>query len=260
MSQTKTNSLLPANATAEERALSLAAQLCADILPEDIRTLWQPWHAALRFLPFLAWACHVDFWLDEMSEESKRAYIASSWEWHRHKGTTYAIRRAIEEIGFKRIRIDEWYTLQSQPHTFAVEIYPLIEKYARFAERSIREYKPARSHLLWIAWRVIFGPETITVKERFKEQVAADLSEAYPWRGIYYNGRHKYGNPKDQNCVSYGDQDECEKFVLKNLCAITEYMWEPYCYDSTYNYDGKIRYGSGLDPKETLTVTYQLIL
>ena len=119
MSRKKTDlHLLPSNATADERALSLAVQFGDDVLPEDIKLLLDPYKVPARFLPFMGWGRHVDYWDDALPEAAKRALMAGSWEWHRKKGTPFAIRRSLEAIGFDWVKISEWYKLNSTPHTF----------------------------------------------------------------------------------------------------------------------------------------------
>ena len=115
----KSSHLLPSNANSYEKALSLAAQFGDDILPEDIKTLWRPQEAAARFLPFMAWGLHVDFWRDNLPEAAKRNLISGSYEWHRIEGTFGAIRR-ICEAAFGKTDVKAWYEYGGQPYGFKV--------------------------------------------------------------------------------------------------------------------------------------------
>ena len=69
--------LLPPNATAEERALSLAAA-ARGIEAESVRLTWRPDDCRAELLPWLAWAFHVDDWDDGWSEAAKRAAIGKA--------------------------------------------------------------------------------------------------------------------------------------------------------------------------------------
>jgi phage tail P2-like protein len=111
--------LLPSNALKSERALSLAARFSDDILPEDIKRLWRPNEAAERFLPYLAWGLHVDFWRDSLPDGAKRALISEAFQWHRLEGTFGAIRRICEAV-FGETRVTAWHEYGGQPFSFRV--------------------------------------------------------------------------------------------------------------------------------------------
>ena len=112
--------LLPSNALASERALSLAVEFGDDILPEDIKKLWRPYEAPERFLPFLAWGLHVDFWRDALTGEAKRKLIAESFEWHRIEGTFGAIRRICEAVFGSATQVRAWHEYGGEPYSFKV--------------------------------------------------------------------------------------------------------------------------------------------
>lgn len=152
--------LLPSNALASERALSLAVEFEDDLLPEDIKALWRPEQVAARFLPFLAWGLHVDFWRDFWSEELKRQLIAGSFEWHRKKGTIWAVRKVLEDLNFVPT-IKEWFepSMGTKPHTFSITGHykndPLhIDFLGPDTEaqliQAVEVAKPLRSHLIFL--------------------------------------------------------------------------------------------------------------
>lgn len=99
-------SLLPPNATKTERAFEAATARIGDI-PIIISDLWNPSTCAADLLPWLAWALSVDYWDAAWPEERKRAAIAASIEWHRRKGTKWAVVRALEIAGYGTARIQE---------------------------------------------------------------------------------------------------------------------------------------------------------
>lgn len=95
--------LLPPNATTQERALSLAVDRA---VPVPVRDLWSPWTCPVGILPWLAWALSVDEWDAGASEDRKRQIIAESVEQHRVKGTPYALKRALQQLGYE-VEVDE---------------------------------------------------------------------------------------------------------------------------------------------------------
>lgn len=98
--------LLPPNATKTERSLEAATARIGEI-PITIGDLWNPQTCPTDLLPWLAWALSVDFWDSDWPEERKRAAIAASIDWHRHKGTKWAVVRALEIAGYGTARIQE---------------------------------------------------------------------------------------------------------------------------------------------------------
>ncbi|MEG1799439.1 MAG: phage tail protein, partial [Synergistaceae bacterium] len=131
---------------------------------------------------------------------------------HRYKGTPWAIRQALENIGFRRISIREWTELRTPPHTFAVEISSIDSDQMRNAERCIREYKPERSHLISLIGKLPLLEQAEHV-ETVVSQHRHILWEYYPWPELYYgspglvySGTLEYGGPyKYGQDISYGE-------------------------------------------------------
>lgn len=90
-------SLLPPNATKLERAIEQTQMRHspARIVP----TLWNAATCPANMLPMLAWAASIEDWDPQWSVEQQRAAIAASAYIHRHKGTPYAIKLALEVRG-----------------------------------------------------------------------------------------------------------------------------------------------------------------
>lgn len=91
-----TESLLPANSTTFERALSLSSARFnpARILP----TIWNPFTCPAALLPWLAWALAVDEWDYGWPVEKKRAVVAAAIAVHENKGTPSAIRTSLAAL------------------------------------------------------------------------------------------------------------------------------------------------------------------
>ena len=88
-------SLLPPNATPQERALDLAPAAHLGAIPRPISRLWNPQTCPAALLPWLAWALSVDEWDADWPEQIRRDVIAGSIGLHRVKGTLAALKRAL---------------------------------------------------------------------------------------------------------------------------------------------------------------------
>ncbi len=92
-----TDSLLPANSTPLERAMSLASARFSP--PRVLPTIWNPVTCPAALLPWLAWALAVDEWDYGWSVAKKRAVIAAAIAVHEKKGTPAAIRTSLAALG-----------------------------------------------------------------------------------------------------------------------------------------------------------------
>lgn len=144
-------SLLPANATAQERALCEATARLSGV-PLLVRESWNPATCPASLLPWLAWALSVDEWDTTWTEQERRDVIESSLNVHKHKGTPGSISKALAPLGYG-VEILEWWqrTPPSEPFTFEVGLVatgkPVTSDSYERAERAARQYKNLRSHL-----------------------------------------------------------------------------------------------------------------
>lgn len=99
--------LLPANATAAERALSDAVARLADV-PVPLRDLWDPETCPVGLLPWLAWAFSVDEWDPNWTESQQRAAVKASYSVHRYKGTIGSVKDALNALGLG-VQVQEWF-------------------------------------------------------------------------------------------------------------------------------------------------------
>lgn len=98
--------LLPPNATATETAISRTTARI-DGFPTPARSMWNPDTCPVAFLPWLAWTLSVDEWDGGWSEETKREVIRASIGIHRQKGTLWAVKRALQVMGYGTAIITE---------------------------------------------------------------------------------------------------------------------------------------------------------
>lgn len=93
-----------------------------------------------EFMPLLAEKWSVtgdDGLLIADSEGSKRALIQSAIELHRHKGTPWAIREVLRQLGFGEIEIDEGLKARTYEHSIVATI-PQGRRWAYYAVRLAR--------------------------------------------------------------------------------------------------------------------------
>ncbi|HLP23832.1 MAG TPA: phage tail protein I, partial [Microbacteriaceae bacterium] len=181
--------LLPPNATAAERSLSLSTARAAKLAVPHRKT-WDPSTCPLDVLPWLAWALSVDEWDSSWPEEKKRAAVAASIDLHRRKGTTGAVRKALSALGYE-VQINE---RTGTPYVFRIEVDATVNgmsdsTYAE-TERIALQQKNARSHLggidavltarpsLAFAAFEYDGIDTF-VSEYWMRQLAAELGVLY---------------------------------------------------------------------------------
>ena len=162
-----TNSLLPPNATAFERAIEAGVRLV------DVTTaaavVDDPAACPAALLPWLAWGLSVDTWDTAWSEADKRDAVARSIEYHRQKGTRLSVDRVLARFD-QLTRVIEWHEAEPRrtPHTFEIHV-PMVtgtgqavggaRSEAAFAETIIREIarvQPLREHLT-LAQTIVAG-------------------------------------------------------------------------------------------------------
>lgn len=139
-----TATLLPPNATAQERALDLTTARLGEVAI-GIRTLWDADNCPVALLPWLAWALSVDVWDATWTEAQKRQAIRDSVGIHRRKGTKGALITALAPYA---AQIIEWFNDSpvGQPFTFIVEVAPENEAQLSTIIAIIERVKNARSH------------------------------------------------------------------------------------------------------------------
>jgi len=99
-------SLLPPNTTPLERRVSTVA---ADLerVSAPLQTLWDAQRIPANMLPWLAWAVGVDEWSRHWPEQTKRDAIDEAIPIRRLRGTVWAVRRALETLGYADVEILE---------------------------------------------------------------------------------------------------------------------------------------------------------
>lgn len=74
-------------------------------------------------LDMLMWEMHVDVWQniegDPLTTEKKQELINESIDWHRHKGTPWAVNEMLKVL-FNQGRVTEWYQYGGRPYFFRI--------------------------------------------------------------------------------------------------------------------------------------------
>lgn len=145
---------LPAVLAGDERFAALSGiwvDRLAAVDPQDVLVRWID-HADVSLLPILAeeYSLNDDGWDMAETEQAQRNLLKNAILLHRYKGTPWAVKTALNNIGIPRVALNErpegahWaefdldITVIDRPVTEAM--YPRID-------RLIDSYKPARSLL-----------------------------------------------------------------------------------------------------------------
>lgn len=159
------NSLLPPNATAQERALEGAVSRLGSV-PVSLRDVWNPDTCPAAMLPWLAWAFGVDEWDAGWSDDAKRATIRNAVMVQRRKGSVWSIKRVIADAGYGKSALIEGnsnhvysgadrhngFITHGDPTAWALYRFvlerPITNQQAAQVRRILDFVAPARCHLL----------------------------------------------------------------------------------------------------------------
>ena len=70
-------------------------------------------------LDLLAWQFHVEGYELAQTIEEKRDLVKNAIELHKHKGTKYAVQKALESVGIEG-NIEEWFEYGGKPYLFRI--------------------------------------------------------------------------------------------------------------------------------------------
>jgi len=143
------DSLLPHNATAQERALE--AVVGPPLFTKaPLREIWDPDRCPAELLPWLAFAMSVDEWDPTWPEDAKREVIKQSFQVHQRKGTVGSVRRAVETVFGSARLVEARDDPGLHPFEFAIQLSPgtwLQQKSYQDVVRIVDAVKPVRSRL-----------------------------------------------------------------------------------------------------------------
>src|SRR6267142_202305 len=128
----------------------------------------------------LFWEMHVDIWQniegDPLTIEKKQELINESIDWHRHKGTKWAVNEMLKTV-FQQGRVTEWYEYGGQEFKFRIvteddivdpdKLFRVIE--AIYAVKNVRSWlddfiRVRRQQQTLYHWIVVTQQVTTKVK------------------------------------------------------------------------------------------------
>lgn len=117
------DTLLPPNATALERAIARTIAARFDALTAPYRQLWSPTDCPVKLLPWLAGTLGVDGWDASWPEAVRRSRIAASIAIHRQQGTIGAVESVVSAYG-GNVVLTMWHDMTpvGTPFTFALSV------------------------------------------------------------------------------------------------------------------------------------------
>jgi phage tail P2-like protein len=143
--------LLPGNSVALERAVVESSGI-RTLDPDIIRLLWDADKCPPQYLPYLAWALAVDFWELAKTDQQRRNLIKGAIQWHRKRGTPWAVKEALAAFEFGGFVFD-WDLKNKGGHwaefdvEFNVTDQSVTEETYAQVLRLIDAFKAGRSHL-----------------------------------------------------------------------------------------------------------------
>lgn len=134
-----------------------------------------------NLLDYLAYQKHVDFYEFDLPIEQKRKLIKNSSEWHRKKGTPWAVEQ-VSSIIFEKAIIKEWFEYNGDPFRFLIQL-DLDADYIKHDKSRLRELidatKNKRSKLEKIVFKgsILFS-HLMNVFTKDRVQI---LTKSNPW-------------------------------------------------------------------------------
>lgn len=211
-------------ATAIEGNLNLASRLIPlasiyariDKLSEDV-------------LDILAWQFHMDVYDDSANVETKRQFIKTAIQYHKYKGTVWALKEAVRNTA-AQCEVLEWFEYKGKPYHFKLSTYDVIDSLEDW-ESLIQAAKDAKNVRSWldgiqyrsdVAYKMFITQSThdeekmsqeietiIDGNGRWNIGILAELTKLVEIHGVVYEERPSL----QEACLAYGGTVERE--VLK---------------------------------------------
>lgn len=150
-----------------------------DRLPEDV-------------IDLLAWQWHVDYYDSTADVETKRQYVRSSLEIHRHKGTKYAVNKAMSDINSK-YHIREWTEYGGKPYYFRI-VEPDGDMVSYSEKDIIKAAKDAKNVRSWLEGVQVETLQTYRLEHSADIRLSMECEQGYwvdsTFINLYWNGYH----------------------------------------------------------------------
>lgn len=69
-----------------------------------------------EIIDLLGWQFHCDFWRPDLDLDAKRRLVLSSYRWHKKKGTPWAVRTVLADMGYSDVELIEEFTVRNAWH------------------------------------------------------------------------------------------------------------------------------------------------
>jgi phage tail P2-like protein len=163
-------------------------------------------------IDLLAEQFHVDFYEPVgLSLEARRNIVKSALMVHRKKGTPWAVRRLMTDLGFQ-VDYSEWWQFNGQPYVDKLKVwigddFDFTPESRDLIMRAWHSTKAARTHLesLFVGiWFLDEFGEILDGENDFFVRAAFPFADLYPWIGLRY-GDFTYGGMIAYGDFAYGD-------------------------------------------------------
>jgi phage tail P2-like protein len=157
----------------------------------------------------LAWQLHVDFYEPvTMDIQTKRNLVKSSIIVHRKKGTPWAVRRIMADLGFQ-VEYSEWWQFGGAPFVDRLKVwigdgFDFSAESRNLIMLAWNLTKAARTHLESLSLGLWFLDDMPAVSDGLDVRSVFPFYDAYPWRGLRY-GHFSYGTAMRYGHFHYGD-------------------------------------------------------
>lgn len=166
-----------------------------DVLPEKI-------------IDLLAWQWHTDYYDGLADLATKRKLVKQSLDWHRHKGTLYAVNNMLSAIS-TGYHAEEWFNYNGEPYYFRIveQNGDLISYDEKEIIKAVNSVKNVRSWLEGVLVKVdsvlnsevtgyISGHHTADIALELEATQGYWVDQGYI--DLYWNGYHIQGGSGEQ--------------------------------------------------------------
>jgi phage tail P2-like protein len=239
--------IIPSSITSDPQVLAMIAALDPEIdgVSGDIKeALIYPRIGDLpeNILDLLAWQWHVDFYEPEgMDVEKKRNIVKSALMVHRKKGTPWAVRRLLADLGFQ-IEYSEWWQFGGEPFVDRLKVwadddFDLSRESRNLIMLAWNLTKAARTHLESLKVGLWFLDEYPEISDVLSTAAVTRFLDIFPWAGLRY-GYFIYGEHAPCAGTRYYGEDSPD--ILCELIGGLDIFDEPYGTSPVY---GEVMHG-----------------
>lgn len=137
------------------------------------------------------------------TEEKKRSLIKKAIELHRYKGTIWAIKEALQSVGYPDATITEHVTHWAG---FTIQLnigdQPVNADQIDEAVSMINAYKNVRSHLMGLEFKIAMNDSLTLTDSSYEAGGDTYADTIFTGGGFLYDGQHNYDGSKNYSSDS----------------------------------------------------------